>query len=101
TALHVLFDEFELELARLVLELLRDPLRAMAHDDDGLVNITLRECVDDIEHHGAPAQHVQRLRPGGAHARPLTGGEDHGAQGTFRHRPSFYRCDAANIHQAG
>ena len=74
--LHALLDEVEQQVGRLVLELLGDPLGAVAHDDHDPATAQLGERVEDVEQHRPAAQQVERLGPGGAHAGALAGGED-------------------------
>ena len=56
---------------------LGDALGGMADDDDGALDRQLGQRVEHVQEHGTAAQHVQRLRAGGPHARAFTGGHHH------------------------
>ena len=93
-ALDVLLDELERHLGRGVQELLGDPLGAVADDDDRAPDLAVRERVEHVEHHGPPAQQVQRLGPGRPHPGALAGGEDDGGEGPRGHGPFLVRSGA-------
>ena len=90
-ALHVLLDEVEVQVGRLLLQLLRDPLGAVADDDHGPAGIAVGQRVEHVEEHGPAAQQVQRLGPGRAHAHALTGGQHDGGQRAGAHLPVLTR----------
>ena len=76
-ALHVLLHELEVQPGAVLGELLGDALGAVAHHDDGPVDLLGRQRVEDVEHHRPPAEQVQRLRAGGPHPRALPRRQDH------------------------
>src|SRR5581483_4401966 len=73
-------------------------LGAVTDDDDGLVDRTVGQRVEDVQDHRAPAEQVERLRTGRAHAGALTCGEDDGTEGAFGHWQEFYRPMPSRIH---
>jgi hypothetical protein len=104
-ALDGLLHELEPETGAVLGELLGDALRAVAHHDDRTVDLGRRQGVQDVEHHGAPTEQVQRLGSGRAHARSLAGGQDHGGQVTLAHgnrstAPGVLRCARFDIESA-
>ncbi len=84
-ALHVLLDEVEHEVGGFLLQLLGDPLRAVADHDDRPAGVALGQRIEHVEQHGPPAQQVEGLRAGRAHAGALSSGEDDGGQGALGH----------------
>ena len=70
--LHVLLDEHDRHVGGdLLLQRLGDPLGAVADDDHDPLERQRAERVDHVEHHRAPAQRVEDLRGGRAHAGAL------------------------------
>ena len=81
----VLLDELEAQAGAVLHQLLGDPLGAVAHDDDGPVELGGRQGVEDVQDHGPTAQQVQRLGPGGPHAGSLAGRQHDGGKTTRAH----------------
>ena len=81
----VLLHELEAEAGAVLHQLLGDALGAVAHDDDGPIELGGREGVEDVQDHGPPAQEVQRLGPGGPHAGSLTSRQHDGRKTTRAH----------------
>ena len=65
---------------------LGDPFAPVAHHDHDAPHVDLGHGVEHVQDHRSPAEQVQRLGTFGAHARPLTGGQDHGGESALGHR---------------
>jgi hypothetical protein len=81
----VLLDELQPQPRAVLGELLGDALGAVADDDDGAVELRGGQGVEDVQHHGPPAEQVEGLGPRGPHARSLAGGQHDGGQAAFAH----------------
>ena len=83
--LHLLLDEVEVQAGGgLLADRLGHPGGAVADDHHGPLEVQLGQGVQDVQHHGPPAQPVQRLGPLGAHPGALPGSQD-----DRRQRPHF------------
>ena len=84
-----LLDELDGHARRGVLDQrLGHPLGPVAHHHHHPVHRQLGQGVEHVEHHGAPAQPVQRLGTGRAHPGPLAGGQHHRGERPAGHGPS-------------
>ena len=83
--LHVLLDEVEVQVGLLGLQLLGDPLGAVAHHDHDPVDRAVGQRVEDVAQHRPAAQQVQRLGPRRPHPGALAGGEHDGGEAAFGH----------------
>ena len=83
--LDVLLDEVDDQVGLVLLELLGDPLGAVADDHDRPLGSAVADRVEHVEQHRPAAQQVQRLRSVRAHPGALAGGEDERGERTLGH----------------
>ncbi len=83
-----LLDELDLHGRRGQLDQrLGHPFGPVTHHHDDAAHVDLGHGVEDVEDHRPAAQQVQGLGALRAHPRPLAGGQDHGGEAVFGHRP--------------